>query len=88
MTQKHTDPYFSSDDDKRKHINALIGFFSEERDEEIGYIAAEQILDFFLNETGKDIYRKGVEDARKLVVASHEDLMVELDIITPASGEK
>ncbi len=80
--------YFQNDDDKRKHINALIGYFSEERDEEVGYIAAEQILDFFLNETGKDIYRKGVEDARKLVVASHEDLTVELDVITPATEGK
>ncbi len=88
MTTKHADPYFASDDDKRRHISALIGYFSEERDEEIGYIAAEQLLDFFLEQTGKDIYRKGVEDSRKLVAGAHEDLMVELDIITPSTSEK
>ncbi len=80
--------YFQHDEDKRKHIHSLIGYFSEERDEEIGYIAAEQLLDFFLEETGRDIYRKGVEDAKKAVEIHHDDLMVNLDILTPVQEQE
>ncbi len=75
--------YFSSDNDRRRHIDAVITYFEQERDEEIGYIAAENLLDFFLEHAGKDVYRKGIEDARKHIITKHEDLIGELDIITP-----
>ena len=43
----------------------IIYFFESERDEKIGVIAAEQLLDFFLERIGPKVYNRGIEDARK-----------------------
>jgi len=67
---------------KRKAcIDEIIAFFSQERDEEIGIIAAEDVLDFFLQEIGTDIYNKGVEDSRELLRNQFENLDINLDLL-------
>ncbi|MFH0857346.1 MAG: DUF2164 domain-containing protein [Candidatus Magasanikbacteria bacterium] len=65
---------FISDDQRRKSIQEIQTFFAEERDEEIGVIAAEEILDFFLEGIGKGIYNSGVENARKFVKEHCDDM--------------
>lgn len=47
---------------KQQALSDIIDFFATERDEEIGIIAAEDILDLFTEHIGKEIYNKGVED--------------------------
>ncbi len=49
--------------DMRKEALASIGrYFRENRDEEIGSIAASGLLEFFIEEIGPSIYNKAVAD--------------------------
>ncbi|MBT3539305.1 DUF2164 domain-containing protein [Candidatus Parcubacteria bacterium] len=50
--------------ERRAAIEKIITFFAEERDEEIGIIAAEQVLDFFLELTGGKIYNRAIDNAK------------------------
>lgn len=50
--------------DKKEDMVALIkNYFLQERDEEIGDLAVELILDFFLEKLGPEIYNQGVYDS-------------------------
>ena len=64
---------------KKEIIDDLIYFFKSERDEEIGIIAAEDILDHFLDNVGIEIYNKGIEDAKLMLKKRSDDLEVDLD---------
>ena len=67
---------------KRKScIDEIITFFKQKRDEQIGVIAAEDILDFFLQDIGTEIYNKGVEDSKGLLKKEFENLEVDLDLL-------
>lgn len=57
----------------------LIEFFERERDERIGVIAAEEILNFFLQTAGSKIYNKGLEDARNALEHRIDELKYDLD---------
>jgi len=59
---------------KKQYLDDIICFFKEERDEEIGIIAAEIVLDFFLSTLGKNIYNKGVNDAHAFISDKLDDL--------------
>ncbi len=83
MTKKSNKFDFESDEKKTKYINEIIGFFQDERDEEIGLVAAENILDFFLQTMGEEIYKKAVTDCKKLLKERIEDIEIELDILSP-----
>ena len=50
-------------EEKKRMIEEIQSFFLEEREEELGIIASENILDFFINTLGKDIYNKALDDA-------------------------
>lgn len=67
---------------REKYINEIIGFFQEERGEEMGIIAAGNVLDFILDLVGMEIYRKGITDSKKLIKQKLLDLEVELDSLT------
>jgi uncharacterized protein (DUF2164 family) len=41
-------------------------FFYEERNEVIGFIAAESTFEFFKNQLGPHFYNEAIKDARKL----------------------
>ena len=67
---------------KRKScIDEIITFFKQKRDEQIRIIAAEDILDFFLQDIGTDIYNKGVDDSKELLKRQFENLEVDLDLL-------
>jgi uncharacterized protein (DUF2164 family) len=69
-------------DDKRKAcVQQIITFFGENRDEEIGVIAAGEILDVVLELTAVDIYYKGIVDSKNLLKERFEDLSVDLDLL-------
>ena len=53
-------------EDKKWVIRQIQQYFYEERDEEIGELAAENILDFFSDKLGSYYYNAGVTDAGKL----------------------
>lgn len=57
----------------------LIYFFESERGEKIGVIAAEEILNFFLQSVGGKVYNKGLEDAKKALENRFEEMKYDLD---------
>lgn len=40
-------------------------FFQEVRDEEIGVIATQEVMEFFLETLGKEIYNQALDDAKR-----------------------
>ena len=67
-------------DEERKLIKEeMILFFENERDEKIGIIAAEEILNFFLKSVGSKLYNKGIGDAKKALENRYEELKFDLD---------
>ncbi len=67
---------------KTEYIKKIISFFLDERNEEIGIIAAGKILDFFNQELGKEYYQQGIKDAKKLLKEKMEDMEMDLDAIS------
>lgn len=59
--------------------DAFIQFYERERDEKIGILAAEEILNFFLQSVGNTLYNKGVMDAKKVMENRQEELSYDLD---------
>ena len=68
-----------SDEERQSYVSKIITFFAEERDEEIGVIAAGEVLDFFLENFTKPIYNKGIEEAKEMIKEKMDDLSVDLD---------
>lgn len=56
--------YDLSPEQKKKMQEEIIYFFQEERDEELGIIGAETVLDFFLDVLGETIYNKALDDVK------------------------
>jgi uncharacterized protein (DUF2164 family) len=68
-------------DQKTKAINELIAYFDLERGEEIGVIAAEEILTHVLQGAGRFLYNKGIEDASALLRQQVDALDSDLDAL-------
>ncbi|MDG0973895.1 MAG: DUF2164 family protein [Crocinitomicaceae bacterium] len=68
-----------SEEERRILKDELIQFFENERDEKIGVIAAEELLNFFLLSAGKMLYNKGVNDAKKVIETRTEEIRFDLD---------
>lgn len=80
--QKKNNFTFASEEQKTKYLNDIIGFFRDERNEEIGIIAAQDFLDFFLDTVGKEVYKKGVTDSKKILQEGVADIELELDVLS------
>ncbi len=65
---------FFTKEEKNSMIEKIQRFFSQERDEVIGIIAAEVVLDFFLEILGKDIRNQTLEEAKYWFSQRIEDL--------------
>ena len=68
-----------TDEEKRSAKEDLILFFENERDEKIGIIAAEEIINFFLQTVGSKLYNKGIADAKRALNNRIEELNYDLD---------
>lgn len=53
-----------SQEEKLHFISEIQYFFKKERGEDLGLIASEVILDFFLDTMGNTLYNKALDDAR------------------------
>jgi uncharacterized protein (DUF2164 family) len=73
---------------KRKVIDSLIAYFLDERGEEIGVIAAEDLLDMLLESLGKPVYSKAVSDVMELVEAKFADLQIDASALTEVRESK
>lgn len=56
-------------------INEIKTFFYEERDEKIGDLAANIVLDFFMDKLAPEFYNEGVNDAYRYMQDRIEDLL-------------
>lgn len=52
-----------TDDQRQAAIDAVVNFYATERDEQIGMIAVEELVDMFLERIGNAVYNKGLDDA-------------------------
>lgn len=59
---------------KEKIIADIQKYFLDERDEEIGNLSAELLLDFMMKTIGPVIYNQAIHDAHFLVSKKLEDL--------------
>ncbi len=71
----------SSNEVKKTCIEAIIGHYRETFDQEIGIIAAEEVLDIIAQHIGPDLYNKGVKDSKKKLQERIADLEVDLDLL-------
>jgi uncharacterized protein (DUF2164 family) len=65
-------------------ISKIQYFFQQEHDLQMGIIAAEEVLDFFLEGVSLPIYKKGIADAQAIMQQSHDDLSVDLSLMAEA----
>jgi len=73
------------DDARREELVArLRGFFMEEFDEELSPFRGAQILDFFLETLGPQVYNQAVQDARGFMQQKLDDL--DGDLHMPEEG--
>lgn len=56
--------YNLTKEDRNRLLEEIKNYFLQERDEQIGYIASENLLEFFLDTMGKYIYNKALDDAK------------------------
>lgn len=59
---------------KAKIISEIQEYFLNERDEEIGNLSADLVLQFMIQQVGPAIYNQGIRDAHALVSKKIEDL--------------
>jgi len=67
MTEIKRDWDVLSDDERKVAIDEIIGYFATGRNEEIGIIAAGELLDMFLRTTGGTIYNHALDGVRPLL---------------------
>lgn len=63
-----------SPEEKKKMQEEISYFFQEEREEELGIIGAETILDFFLDVLGETIYNKALDDVKLWLTRNVENM--------------
>lgn len=62
--------------EKREYMNLKIkSYFQKERDEELGDLASELILDFIIEELAPEFYNQGVYDAYQYMNDRLEDVL-------------
>jgi uncharacterized protein (DUF2164 family) len=82
MEEKNKKLNFIKEEERMDYIKKIISFFLDERNEEIGVIAAGKVFDSLMEEMGRDFYKKGIRNAKKLLKEKIEDLEVDLDLIS------
>lgn len=67
--------YELSKEKQEQMISLIKDYFKEERDEELGDLAAMLILDFFIEKLAPEFYNQGVYDSYKYFSEKVEDLL-------------
>lgn len=79
MTEIKRDWDVLSDEERKTAIDEIIGYFTTERNEEIGVIAAGELLDMFLRTTGGTIYNHALDDLRPLLEKNLATTLLDID---------
>lgn len=68
-----------SKEQKNYFVSELIHFYKTERGEEIGILAAEDLLNFFLKKMGTFLYNAALDDAKSFLKTRFVDIELDLD---------
>jgi uncharacterized protein (DUF2164 family) len=60
---------------KKEMISAIKNYYLKEREEEIGDLASDLILDFIIKELAPEFYNQGVYDSYRYMQNGVEDLL-------------
>ncbi|WDL95116.1 DUF2164 domain-containing protein [Alicyclobacillus sp. ALC3] len=66
---------------KKVLIERVQSYFELERDESIGELAAEHLLDFLITAIGPTLYNQAIRDARKVAMAQMVRVEEEIDLL-------
>jgi uncharacterized protein (DUF2164 family) len=69
-----------SEEERKRATDEIISYFTTERGEEIGVIAAGELLDLFLRSTGGDIYNHALDDVRPLLEKNLATTLLDTDV--------
>nr|WP_319539610.1 DUF2164 domain-containing protein [uncultured Methanospirillum sp.] len=72
---KHNETITLSKERRDVMISEIKNYYSTERDEVIGELAAGMILDFFMDKLAPEVYNQGVYDSHKYIAEAAEDLL-------------
>lgn len=61
-------------EEKHQLIQEIVYYFESERDEKLGIIGSEKILDFFMDTLGVLIYNRALDDAKRWYDKRMEDV--------------
>ncbi|MDF2946363.1 MAG: hypothetical protein K0S51_1042 [Bacillales bacterium] len=61
--------------EKQQIIGQIQEFFLNERDELLGDLAAEIVLDFIIKEIGPKFYNQGINDSHQFLMERVDDLL-------------
>ncbi|MBE5966804.1 MAG: DUF2164 domain-containing protein [Lachnospiraceae bacterium] len=65
MEKKYTYNHISmTGEEKNQLLEEIRYYFESERDEKIGILASENVLEFFMDILGKQIYNKALDDTK------------------------
>ena len=68
-----------SEEKRKTSIDEIIYFFDTERNEKIGNIASEQLLDQFLQTIGLELYNKGIEDSTLFLKERFDNVILDME---------
>ena len=68
-------------DARERCVKEIVAYFLDERNEEIGIVAAESVLDFVLDKIGPEIYNRAIDDSKGVLSDQLESAVVELEIL-------
>lgn len=66
-------PGLLTKEERQRSVDQIISYFHTERNETIGVIAAEELLDLFLQDAGRFVYNTALEHARSEVQKGLEE---------------
>ena len=66
---------------KEKSINDIIAFYLDERDEHVGIIGANNLLDMVLQDIAPHVYNNAIEDTQRLLTKQTEEFDFELNLL-------
>lgn len=79
MSETKRDWDLLSEDQRRLVISQITSYFETERNEKIGVIAAEQLLDFFLRDVGSTIYNRALDNIKPFLEKNLEKTLLDID---------
>jgi uncharacterized protein (DUF2164 family) len=63
-----------TDERRECMLRSIKRYFAETLDQELGDLAAERLLEFFVKELGAPVYNQAIQDARKFLLEKLDDL--------------